>query len=85
MVTDFCAGTCLPTKTCLLLDHHRNYVGCDLDLNVLMAAEPDLLSTFALQVLNTKSNITGAEEVRVAARAFKENVTVVSAWRKATT
>lgn len=84
VVMDFCTGTYPTAKTSMLLDQHRKFVGCDLDSDLLMAAKPDLLLTFALQVLNPKSDITGDEEVRAAARAFKEKVAVVSARRRAT-
>lgn len=41
MVT--CAGSYHTAKVCMQLDKHTKFVGCDLDSDVLSAAEPDLL------------------------------------------
>lgn len=83
-VIEFCAGICPTAKACMLVDQHRKLVGCDLDSDILSTAEPDLHFTFALRRLSPSSDITGAEEVRAAARTFKGRVAVVSACKRAT-
>lgn len=59
---DFCAGTCLTVKACMLLGQRRTFAGGDLDLNVLRAAGLDLLLTFVSEAMNPNSEITGDEE-----------------------
>lgn len=73
----FCAGICHIAKACTLLDQHRKLVGCDLDSHALSAAEPDVLYTFALQVLNLTSDTTVDNKMRAAAQWFKEKVAVI--------
>lgn len=72
MVRDFCAGSFLTAKACMLLDRHRKYVRCELDSDVLSAAKSHALPTSALQVLSPNSDIVGDDEVRAAARRTKK-------------
>lgn len=80
---DFSTITCPKVKAFMLLDQHRKFVGFNADSESLSAAMDDLLLRFALHVLNSSSDTTGDEEVRAPARAFKEEVTVVSASTRA--
>lgn len=81
---DFCAGLCPMANACMLLEHHRTFVRCDLDSTVLSAAEPDFLLTFAFQMLNPNSDTTEGEEGRAVAPGFKGKAAVLSARKKAT-
>lgn len=83
MVTDFCAGTHATEKRCMLLDLHRKLAGCDSKLDILSAAEHDLLLTFASQTLNPSSDITRNKEMRAAAQKLKKIVAAVLARRRA--
>lgn len=47
VVIDFCTGTCSAEKACMLLDQHRKFVECDLNSEMLTAAETVLLLVFA--------------------------------------
>lgn len=69
---DFCACICTLAKTSVLLGPHRRLAGCNLDSDVLRAAEHDLLSTTASQVISPNSNVRAEEDMRTAARSFKE-------------
>lgn len=80
---DLHAGTCLTAKACTLLHQHRRLVGCGSDPEVLKAAEPDLLSTFASQVLSPHFYIGKDEEVGAASLTLKKRVAEVSACRRA--
>lgn len=68
MVMDFCAGTCLMKKTCMVLDQHGKLVRFSLDSDVLSTAEHDLLLISALEVLNSISKSAEGERVRAATR-----------------
>lgn len=56
----------------MLLEQHRKLNECSLDLDALRVAKPDLLLAFAPQVLNTGSHVARDEEVKAAARTFKQ-------------
>lgn len=58
-------------KTHMPSDQPRTFVWCDLDLELLKTAEPDLPPTFSSQVLNPSSEITTGVEMTAAARSFK--------------
>lgn len=81
---DFYVDTCPKAKMCMPLDQHREYVGCDLDSEVLRAEEHDLFLTLALQALNSNSEIRGDEEARAPAPMFKKNTVWYSARGRAT-
>lgn len=81
---DYCAGTCPTAKGCVLPVQHKQFTGCKSDWEVLSAAELGLIFIFALEVLHPSSDITEVDEVRLAAQVFREKVTVVLAWRRAT-
>lgn len=51
----------------MLLDQPKMAAGCDLNLDVLKATEPDLLLPPALQALKPISDITADEKMRAAA------------------
>lgn len=85
LMMDYCTGTCTTVETCMLFDHHRQFAGWDLDLVILSPAETALLPTFASQVLNSNSDVTGDRKVRAAAPRFKKRAAVVSACRRTTT
>lgn len=84
LVEDFCADICPTPRVCILRDQHKEFVRCNLDLEVLSAAEPDFVLVVALQVLNPNSKIEREKQVGAEARAFKGKVAVVSARRRAT-
>lgn len=44
---DFCSGSYSTAKNCMLKEQNKKLIRCDLDLIVISAAEPDLLSTSA--------------------------------------
>lgn len=46
LVKDFCAGTYITAKACMLSDQYKKYAGCDMDLEVLSAAELTFFSNF---------------------------------------
>lgn len=83
-MVDICAGICFTTKTCVLLGQRRKFFECGLNSQRMTAAKLDLLSMFALQMLNFNSVTTGNEEMRGAAQTFTIKVVVVSTRRKAT-
>lgn len=62
----------------------KRLLACDLALDVLRVADPDLLLTHALQVFHPISDTTRDGEIRGAAPRFKKNVAMVSARRRAT-
>lgn len=70
LVLDFYAGTCFTVRACMLFDRQREFVGCDLDPEVLCAVESDPALTPAFQVLNLKWDISGSGGVEAAAKAF---------------
>lgn len=84
LLMDFCAGTCLMATTCVLLDQQTLLAGWDWDSDLLNAAEPDLILTFALQVLSTSSNTTRDGAVKPAAGTFTERWAVILARREVT-
>lgn len=57
-------------ETCMLLDQHKCFVGCDLKSDVLSAARSHLLLTFAPHVVSPISDIIEDEEVRAEAQGF---------------
>lgn len=65
-------------------DQHRKSVGYDVDSEVLRAAEPDVLLTFASQVLNAKFDISESGDVEAAAVVFKDGRETLLAKKKAT-
>lgn len=81
---NFCVGSSLTAKACILLDQQRKLAGCDSESDVLSASEPKALSTVALQMLNPNSDSTGDTEMKASARAFKDKARVVLAGKKAT-
>lgn len=83
LVKGFCASTCPTAKACIPLDQHRKFEGCNLDSAVVNAAESDLLLTFASQALSLLFNITEDQEMREAARRFKEKAAEAMAWKRA--
>lgn len=85
MVVHFCAGTCAIAKPGTLLDKHRKFVGYIIASEVFKATKADLLLTFATQLLEVKSDITGAERLGDASLAFKKKMAAVRAHRKAAT
>lgn len=64
LMMDLCVVTCSTARACTLLDQHRKFFGCDVDLDVLIATKPDLALTFAFQVLNPKSGISEAVKTK---------------------
>lgn len=60
LVIDFCASTRSTVKACMLFNQRRKFVGCDLDPEMPSAADPDLVLSFASQLLNPKSDISGS-------------------------
>lgn len=56
----------------MLLDQHRKFAGRSVDLEVLSAAEPDLLLTFASQVLNPKSGFPPNGETEAAVKVLND-------------
>lgn len=67
LVTSFCADTCPTAKACMLFEQYKKVADCDLDSELLMTAEPDLLLSLALQVLNQNSDITEDKAMKAAA------------------
>lgn len=67
LVLDFCAGTRSTARTGMLLDQHREFFGCSLDLDVLRPAKPDHLLTSASQALTPSPDFTRDGAVRTAA------------------
>lgn len=47
LLMDFCSGICSTVKPCILLDQHRKFAGCDVNPEVLSAADPEFLLTLA--------------------------------------
>lgn len=76
LMMSFCPDNCLMEEQILLLDQYGKFVGRDFDSDVLSNADPDILLTFALKVLNLNSNTTGDGEVRAGARTLKAKVAV---------
>lgn len=71
LVMDFSARTRLTTKVCMLLDQHKKSVKYGFNSDLLSAAKPDFLLSFALQMLNPSSDTTESKEVRAAAESLK--------------
>lgn len=72
VVMDFCAGIGPTAKICILLDKHRKFVGCNVDSELLTAAEAGLVVILVSQMLNPKSHISGSARMIAAAKAFRE-------------
>lgn len=72
LVMDFGAGTCSTAEVCMLIVQHSKFLGCTLNPEVLVAAEPYLVLTLAFQVLNPKSDISESVEVEAAAKVFAD-------------
>lgn len=68
LVVEICAGTCATAKDCMLLEKHRTFVRCDVNPEVLSAAEADSVLMFASQGLNHKLDMSGSSEVQAAAK-----------------
>lgn len=83
-VLDFCASSFLTAMVYMLLGQYKEFVHCDFDSEVLNAAEPDLLLTNSLEVLSPSPEIVEGEELKAAARGFKEKTAVAVAHRRAT-
>lgn len=83
-VMDLLAVICTGTKARMLLDQHRKTAGCDLDSEVLSAAKPDLLLTFAPQMLSQSSDVKESGEVKEVLRNFREKRAEVLACKRAT-
>lgn len=83
MMMKICACTCSTAKGCMLLAQHRDFAGCSVDCEPLIAAEADLVSTFASQVLSPKADISGSAEVIAAERIFTNERAAVPAGKKA--
>lgn len=47
-VVNFCVSICSTAKACMFLNHHRKFVGCDLDAKVLSVVQPDVTLWFVL-------------------------------------
>lgn len=71
---DFFAGTRSVADVFMSLERHRKLVGCDVDPEVLSAAEPDVVLTLASQGLNPKSDFSESGEVGAAARIFTDEI-----------
>lgn len=41
LLMSFRAGTCATAKVCVVLDQHRNFLGCNVDTEVVSAAQPE--------------------------------------------
>lgn len=50
-------------KACMEIPQHRRLVGCDIDAHFFAARTEVLGETYARQVLNERSNISGTNEV----------------------
>lgn len=78
-----CAGTCSTANACLLLDHNRKFVGCNVDSELPAAAEADPVLKVASQGLSPKSDISGSIKVILVAKVFKEKRAELMASKKA--
>lgn len=76
---DFNAGAGFPVKACVLFDHLRSFVRCNIDSELLTAAEIDLVLTIVSQLLNPKSDISSSAKLNAAAPVFKDASAVVLA------
>lgn len=83
VVLDFCARTCSAAKACMLPDQHKKFVGCDVDSELLNAADKDLVVMFLAQVLSSTLDIGGSAEVVAAVKVFKDEKAAVLARKKA--
>lgn len=83
LAINLCTDTHSTAKACLLLDQHTEFVECDVNLEVLSAAKPDLVLTIASQVLNPKSEVSGSGEVQPAAGVFTTKMGASLARKKA--
>lgn len=68
LVMNFCAAICSVAKGCMLLDQNGTLVGCEVDSDLLTAAEADFVLETASQVLNPKYDISGKGDVKPAAK-----------------
>lgn len=84
LVMEFCAVTCSTARACMSSDQHRDFVECDVDPEMLSAAEADLMLTSVSQVLKSKSDISGKAEVKAAANAFTDETGALLAKKKDT-
>lgn len=67
----------------LVFDQHRRFVGCDVDTEVVIAAEPDSVGTSASHVLNPKSDINKSSEVKAASKVSTDKMRAFLASKKA--
>lgn len=65
------------------LDQHKKFLGYDLGVKLLTAAEADPVLPPDSQVLNPKSDISGCREVKFAAKVVKVKKAALSAIKKA--
>lgn len=83
MGVDYCTGTYPTARACILFDQHSKFARCDLDSNVLRAADPGLRFQLTSQVLSPNPNITGDEKRKAVARTFKKKLAMVLTSRSA--
>lgn len=82
-VADFCAGKCSTAKACMMLDSIKKFVRCDVNPQVLHAAETDLVLNSVSQVLILRSDISGGGKVEAAAKVFTDGMGALLARMKA--
>lgn len=83
MVMNSCAGMCSTANVCMLHAEYRKFVKCDVDYELLTAAETDPVLTFVSQLPKPESDISGSAAVKVAAMVLKEERAALLASTKA--
>lgn len=66
----------------MLFDQRKKLVGCDVDSELGTTAKTDLELAFGFRVLSPMSEISGSEEVKVAAKVFKKKRAAVMANKR---
>lgn len=66
LVVDLFAGTCTTAVACLSLQHHRKFVGCDIDRKIVSVGRARVLNTFIINAVNghMPSGVYISNEVR---------------------
>lgn len=72
VMMSFCAGMCSTENVCMLLDLQRNFMGCDMNSELQIAAQADFLVVFGSQVLNPSSDVSDSEGVKHAGKVSKD-------------
>lgn len=79
---DMCACACSTAKGCVLLDQHREFVGCDVAHDVLSAVEPDFVQRVASRMLKPMLDISGSSEVEAVAEVSRDEMDAFFAKKK---